>query len=396
MSLQNEILSSLEKLSADSFTDETDRLRVRDGLQKALRKISKPFEVIQEHVNWYFTEIAIVKSLLFAGVFEKWAESGSENLTCQELAKLTGADALLLRRLLRAAATVHLFDEVEFDTYSRSPWAIMMGEEPTMVARYDAIISKLNLPNTNKMPYFLRDTGFQNPIDIEHNAFHYSHGQDFFDYVASDPDVKESFHHNMNLLSKYSAVPWKSLYPTKQLIAGAKQDRPILVDIGGGRGNDVKIFMSSHPDAPNGSVVVQDRAEVIKLIDDPVLVKEGGPVRLMTHDFFAPQPVRGARAYFMHRILHDWPDDKAEEILRQVAAAMEKGYSKLLIFDILLNDRKPTVAAVMADISMMRQFSAKERSESEFRELLESTGMKVVRIWADPTAVECIVEAELA
>lgn len=272
----------------------------------------------------------------------------------------------------------------------------MMGEEPTMSTRYDAGISKLNLPNTDKLPYFLRDTGFKNPTDIEHSGFHYSHGQDYFDFIASDPDVKEAFHNTMNLLSKYGAVPWTSFYPINQLIAEFKQDRPMLVDIGGGRGNDVKVFLSSHPDAPTGSVIVQDRAEVLKLIVDPVLVGEQGPVRLMTHDFFLPQPVKGARAYFMHRILHDWPDDKAEEILRQVAAAMEKGYSKLLIFDILLSDRKPTVAAVLADISMMRQFSSKERSESEFRELLESVGMKVVKIWADPTVVECVVEAELA
>lgn len=97
---QDDVLSLLEKLDAESFTNETDRLRVRDGLQKALRKISKPFEVIQEHVNWYFTEIAVVKSLIFAGVFEKWAQSGSEKLTCQELAELTGADAMLLRKFI--------------------------------------------------------------------------------------------------------------------------------------------------------------------------------------------------------------------------------------------------------------------------------------------------------
>ncbi|KAJ4386459.1 hypothetical protein N0V93_009355 [Gnomoniopsis smithogilvyi] len=395
MGSQEDILSMLEKLNADTFIDETERLRVRDGLQKALRKISKPFEVSQEHVNWYFTEIAVVRALIFAGVFQKWAQNSSEKLTVQELAELTGADVVLLRRLLRAAASVHLFNEVDYDTYSRSPWAIFMGEEPAMSSRYDAIVTKLNLPNTNALPYFLKDTGFKNPTDVEHSAFQHSHGQVYFDYVASDPDVKATFHETMTLLNKYTAVPWSSFYPIKELISEAKPDRPILVDVGGGKGNDVKVFLSSHPDAPTASVIVQDRAEVLKLIDDPVLVQEGGPVKLMTHDFFLPQPVKGARAYLMHRILHDWPDEKAEKILRQVAAAMEKGYSKLLIYDIVLSDRKPTIAAVMADISMMRQFSSKERSESEFRELLESTGMKVVKIWADPRAVDCIVEAEL-
>lgn len=265
-----------------------------------------------------------------------------------------------------------------------------------MSSRYDAGITKLNLPNTDVLPYFLKDTGFKNPTDVEHSAFRYKHGQAYFDYIASDPDIKATFHNTMTLFNKYIAVPWSSFYPTQQLLSQAKEDRPILVDIGGGKGNDAKVFLSSHPDAPNGSIIVQDRAEILKLIDDPVLLQEQGPVRLMTHDFFSPQPVKGARAYFMHRILHDWPDDKAEQILRQVAAAMEKGYSKLFIYDILISDRKPSVAAVMADISMMIQFSSKERSESELRGLFETTGLKVVKIWADPRAVDCIVEAELA
>lgn len=265
-----------------------------------------------------------------------------------------------------------------------------------MARRYDAGISKLNLRNTDALPYFLKETGFKNPTDIEHSAFQYSHGQEYFDYIASDPEVKATFHDTMTLFNKYVAVPWTSIYPIDELIPEVKPDRPIFVDVGGGKGNDVKLFLSSHPKAPAGSTVIQDRAEVLKLIDDPVLVQEGAPVQLMAHDFFSPQPVQGARAYFMHRILHDWPDDKAGQILRQVAAAMEKGYSKLLIYDILISDRKPSVAAVMADISMMRQFSAKERSKSELVELLESSGLKLVKVWADPKTADSVVEAELA
>lgn len=265
-----------------------------------------------------------------------------------------------------------------------------------MAPRYDAGISKLNLRNTDALPYFLKETGFNNPTDIEHSAFQYSHGQEYFDYIASDPEVKATFHDTMTLFNKYVAVPWTSIYPIEEIISGVKPDLPVFVDVGGGKGNDVKLFLSSYPDASPSSIIVQDRAEVLKLIDDPVLVQEGGPVQRMAHDFFSPQPVKGARAYFMHRILHDWPDDKAGKILRQAAAAMEKGYSKLLIYDILISDRKPSMAAVMADISMMRQFSAKERSRSELTELLESSGLKLVKVWADAKTADSIVEAELA
>lgn len=91
-----DLLLSLERLDAGSLNGETERLQIRDALQKALRKIDKPDDIVQEHVNWYLTEISVVKSLIFAGVFGKWAEDGSEALSCTELARMTGADAVLL------------------------------------------------------------------------------------------------------------------------------------------------------------------------------------------------------------------------------------------------------------------------------------------------------------
>lgn len=96
MSLLEDVSSLLEKMNAESFADETERRRVKDGLHKAFRKASTPFEVIQDHLNWYFSEIAIVRALIFAGVFQHWARSGSNSLTCHELARMTGADVVLL------------------------------------------------------------------------------------------------------------------------------------------------------------------------------------------------------------------------------------------------------------------------------------------------------------
>lgn len=39
----------------------------------------------------------------------------------------------------------------------------------------------------------------------------------------------------------------------------------------------------------------------------------------------------GARAYHLHSVLHDWDDASCLTSLRDIASAMEKGYSKLLI-----------------------------------------------------------------
>jgi len=41
-----------------------------------------------------------------------------------------------------------------------------------------------------------------------------------------------------------------------------------------------------------------------------------GRVKLQTHDFFKPQPVKNAAAFFLRYILHDWPAEKAKLILK--------------------------------------------------------------------------------
>lgn len=50
------------------------------------------------------------------------------------------------------------------------------------------------------------------------------------------------------------------------------------------------------------------------------------------HDFFEPQPIPGARVYFVRVVLHDWDDDHAIKILKNLrrVAALE---SRLVIVD---------------------------------------------------------------
>ena len=55
----------------------------------------------------------------------------------------------------------------------------------------------------------------------------------------------------------------------------------------------------------------------------------------MQHDFFKPQPVKNADAYFFRLIFHDWPDQECIKILRNHVPAMKKGAS-ILVCDLLL------------------------------------------------------------
>lgn len=75
---------------------------------------------------------------------------------------------------------------------------------------------------------------------------------------------------------------------------------------------------------------------------------------------------------------------------------MTPGFSKLLVHDHVLPDVHPHPQATAYDLTMMVKVSAFERSESMWRDLLESVGLKILRIWSSPVATQSVIEAEVA
>ncbi len=90
-------------------------------------------------------------------------------------------------------------------------------------------------------------------------------------------------------------------------------------------------------------------------------------------------------------IFHDWPDAQCIEILKNTVSAMEPGYSKVLINDMVLPDVGATRYATQSDINMMALLGAMERSEDQWRRLLKLAGLEVVKIW--PGVPESVIEA---
>ena len=200
-----------------------------------------------------------------------------------------------------------------------------------------------------------------------------------------------------------------NFYPVEEnLVEGTstEHDAVFIVDVGGGKGHDLQELYRKHPKLP-GKSVLQDTKGVIEEAEtsglDPKIV-------LMEHDFFTKQPVIGefadttefhsltsigARAYYMHSCLHDWPDSKAHNILTSLKSGLTKGYSKLLINENVIPDQGAHWLSTALDMVMMANFSACERTEQNWRALLESAGFRVVKIWTYEPGTESLIEAEL-
>ena len=100
----------------------------------------------------------------------------------------------------------------------------------------------------------------------------------------------------------------------------------------------------------------------------------------------------GARLYFLHFVLHDWPDALAVQILAHIAAAMTPGYSKLILGEFILPDTDAPLIASGFDWQMMVLHSGMERSERQWRELIKGVGLEVVGFWQGKEGAEGIIE----
>lgn len=104
----------------------------------------------------------------------------------------------------------------------------------------------------------------------------------------------------------------------------------------------------------------------------------------------------GARAYYMHSVLHDWPDSVCQKILAPLTAAMRPGYSKLLINENVIPRTGAYWETTALDMIMLTEFSSRERTLDDWQNLLGTSGLRIVKIWAGGKGVESLIECELA
>ena len=268
-------------------------------------------------------------------------------------------------------------------------------------------------PSFFVLPEHLSKLQYKNPGDSSNSAFQLGHGikDHYFEWMSQHPECSSQFQNHM-VGHRIGQPSWMdpNFYPVDEnLVNGAKteDDAVFLVDVGGGKGQVLQELHRKHPNLP-GTLVLQDVKGAIEEAKASGLDKKIVP---MEHDFFTKQPIigmladrtrihllmyLGARAYFMRSCLHDWSDPKARDILTSLKPGLTKGYSKLLINENVIPDQGAHWLSTALDMIMMVNFSSSERTEQNWRALLESAGFRVIRIWTYEPGVESLIEAELA
>ncbi|CAG7953768.1 unnamed protein product [Penicillium nalgiovense] len=372
--------------------DPKARLKLLEAARSLIYALETPREAIIRHCWSESTSYAALETAVDIHLFSALGTE-DKSKTVTELAEATRVDVILLGRLMKHLAAIGTITETGYNEYGPTGFSKVLTVErysdafPLMTRRFTKGIMAL--------PAFLKKNNYQNPTSPTDTAFQMGYETDmgFFGHVQQEPLTAKQFNNHMSVYAQ-GRVRWMDpgFYPVQeQLIDGVTigSDDVLLVDVGGSFGHDLSDFRRKWPGLP-GRLVLQDLPEVVDSVKDL-----HPSIEVTSHDFFTEQPVKGARAYYMHSVLHDWPDELCRKILANTVAAMRPGYSKVLVNENVIPDTEAYWETTSLDLIMM-EIGSGERTERQWHALLESAGLKIVDIWTAQRGVESLIECELA
>jgi hypothetical protein len=157
-----------------------------------------------------------------------------------------------------------------------------------------------------------------------------------------------------------------------------------VVDVAGGPGLLLAEVLRRHPhvsgvlfDLP--AVIADSTGELDDVLDRCDTV---------AGDFFESVPA-GADCYMLSHVIHDWDDDRCRAILRNCRQAMGPD-GRLLLVEMVLPPGDDPHPGKMLDMVMLSLPGGMERSEQEYRELLDTAGFRLTHVIPTPTPASVI------
>ena len=317
--------------------------------------------------NWTMQAVYVAAKLKIADLLVEGP------MSAKEIAQQARCDAHALYRLLRALASIGVFEEVEDERFALTPLADCL---------------RTDSPDSLWAPAVLLSEMFYDPWgDLLHsvttgeNAFEKAKGMPVFDYFAAHPEHRDLFHATI--------ATWMRDETGAIVAAYDWPDTAEVVDVGGGAGALLFAVMREYPGIKGvllDSPAVVEGAKAALAADEVV-----SRCRLEGGDFFQEVPT-GADIYLLRTVLHDWDDERAIRILETCRKACGPEGRVLVIEWVVPPGNAPSFAKWM-DLLMLVMAPGRERTEREYRHLLAEAGFEVSRVVPTTTEVS-IIEAK--
>jgi acetylserotonin N-methyltransferase len=184
-----------------------------------------------------------------------------------------------------------------------------------------------------------------------------------FDHFFRTPEAKETFLHGMHGLGVLSSPA--------VVAAFSLADFRRMVDLGGGTGH---LAIAACERYPALRAIVFDLPQVIETASKHAAQSSAAnQVRVLAGDFFRDE-LPDADLFGLGRILHDWPEEKITALLAKIYRRLPAGGGVLLAEKLLQDDKTGPLSAQLQSLNMLVCTEGRERSLSEYRQLLEDVG----------------------
>lgn len=293
----------------------------------------------------------------------------------EALAQAVGAHAPSLRRVLRLLASAGVFAEEENGRFALAPLGEMLREDVPGSSRALVMLfagtriqeswADLEWCVQTGEPAFKR----RNPDD------------DAFTAIAKDPEQAAVFDKAMATFAPMTAAAVAAAYDFSRF--------GTVADVGGGNGALLAGILGANP-AVRG--LLFDQPQVVSRADFGAVADRA---RVVGGSFFDAVPA-GADAYVLKHVIHDWNDEQAIAILRNVRAVVPKDGRVLIlegVYPAHVDASLQSRGAAANDVNMLVCTGGRQRSEAEFRALYDASGFRLTRI-VPTMAPVCVIEGE--
>ena len=282
-------LQAAQESTTISHSDSTRLLRAAQNLVTTLEKPATRLVAIAKGPAPH----AALRVAFNIKLFEAF---DTETSTARDLAQRCGVDPMLMARIMRALLCIGIFDEVGQETYTHN-----LLSRPLMNPAARAMIRGMaeTTDIMPKLPDYLASLNYRNPHDRHNSFFGFAHKTDLnmYEWLQAHPEQMKIFNDFQTANAQLNEgsvqrILESLLVSGDNLGTNARQseqdnDKVLFVDVGGGRGEALRMFRRNHPKL-RGRVIIEDLPKVIEGQE----VEEG--VEAIAHDFFTPQPVQGA------------------------------------------------------------------------------------------------------
>ncbi|CAI6325081.1 unnamed protein product [Periconia digitata] len=386
------LLAALEAIAVAPPTDiDTDlRVKLYEASKKASLALEQPTETVIRLLLSHPVERTLVKIALDLELFSKIAKADTAPHSLASLVESTGADSLLLKRIMSSLAAFGAVKQVSSESYTLAPSYLSLAKPD--FGRAVLNCSEFLDATYQALPGLLRSNNYQNPTDPKNTAVQRAFDRpdtDLIGILMQNPKAGQGFGMLMSSWGEGHAM-LQHLYPVTEKLVDTFEENisPVMfVDVGGGYGQRAMALKKDFPQIP-GKIIVQDLPSSI----DRAPPAEG--LEFQVHDFFTEQPIKEAKSYYIRQCLHNWPDDECVKVLRHLGDAMKPEYSVLLIHEQIMPEKGAGQWVSIQDVNMMALCGVAERSEQTWRDLIEKAGLMVTKVYLSRDGVsESVIEA---